>query len=184
MSVAEIRHRAKELHFRLRNPPNAVPDRDIQMRRGAPVEVLRPFARSPLHEVEFHKRCLEFFNKCVEARPPRLTSKNFVANEIIRLVSQRYLVSPRLLLSDHKTTDLVVPRWVAMWLMREVTVQSQTWIAKRLNRDHTTVLHGIRKIEKRRREDPELQADLDQFLSALRPTTEKSNAEHITSRRP
>jgi hypothetical protein len=187
MSVAEFRHRANELHFRLRNPPNAVPDRDIQMRRGAPVEVLRPFAKSPLNEVEFHMRCLEFFNKSVEARPkpePEAPiSRGFLAQATIRHVAQFYGLSVNDIVSDRRTQNVVMVRWICMWMLKEITGQSLPWIGKRLaGRDHTTVMHGLRKIEQLRKTDQILQNELNQFLSALRPTMEKSNAEHITSR--
>lgn len=178
MSLADYRHRANELRFRLRNPPNAVPDREVRMSRGSPVEVLRPFAKSPpIPEIEFHRRCLEFFNACVAQKPERPKGKKFITQSIIEMVANYYLITPHELLSDRRTKNVVIPRWIIMWLMRELTMQSLPWIGQRLNRrDHSTVLHGLRQIETMRKSDPELQDELNQFLVALRSIKENGNA--------
>ena len=54
-----------------------------------------------------------------------------------------------------------MPRQIAMYLMREETGASLAEIGARIGgRDHTTVIHGIEKIEARLLEDPALRAQL------------------------
>ena len=53
------------------------------------------------------------------------------------------------------------PRQVAMYLARRLTDKSLPFIGRRFGgRDHTTVIHAVRQIEKLRAADAELDADL------------------------
>jgi chromosomal replication initiator protein len=51
------------------------------------------------------------------------------------------------LLSKSRSRPLTTARHVAMYLLRELTGLSLIKIGDEFNRDHTTVLHGIKKIE-------------------------------------
>jgi len=66
-----------------------------------------------------------------------------------------------------------------MWLAKEMTTKSLPFIGQRFGgRDHTTIFHGIRKIECLRKTDFSLQNQLDQFQRALRSNPmENSNAD-------
>jgi hypothetical protein len=182
--MLEYQRHANEVRERLRNPPNAIRDTDIRMHGGHPVEMRRAFARSPLPDDELHKRCLEFFNKCIAQQPePRFrvpkTPRPFLAQAIITAVASHYDLSANEMLSPRRQPHAVLARHVAMWLMKELTPLSTSSIAQRVGgRDHTTIMYGIKKIDSLRKTDPDLQAKLDQFLSALRiPPKESGNAE-------
>ena len=70
--------------------------------------------------------------------------------------------------SSRRTAGVVRPRQVAMWLCKDITKRSLPEIALQFgNRDHTTVLHAIRKIDCLREGDPQLQADLDAIKASL-----------------
>ena len=67
---------------------------------------------------------------------------------IQKIVSQVYKVSRQDLVSERRTQAVVRPRQIAMYLCKTMTPRSLPDIGKRFgNRDHTTVLHAIRKIE-------------------------------------
>jgi chromosomal replication initiator protein len=52
------------------------------------------------------------------------------------------------LLSSRRTANVVRPRQVAMYLAKVLTLRSLPEIGRRFGgRDHTTVLHAVRKIE-------------------------------------
>ena len=52
------------------------------------------------------------------------------------------------LLSSRRTANVVRPRQVAMYLAKTLTLRSLPEIGRRFGgRDHTTVLHAVRKIE-------------------------------------
>lgn len=50
--------------------------------------------------------------------------------------------------SSRRIAKVVKPRQIAMYLAKEMTYQSFPDIGRRFNRDHTTVLHAVRKIER------------------------------------
>jgi chromosomal replication initiator protein len=68
--------------------------------------------------------------------------------EIQRLVARQYNVSRGDLLSSRRTANVVRPRQIAMYLAKTLTLRSLPEIGRRFGgRDHTTVLHAVRKIE-------------------------------------
>jgi chromosomal replication initiator protein len=68
--------------------------------------------------------------------------------DIQRVVARRYNVSRSDLLSSRRTANVVRPRQVAMYLAKTMTLRSLPEIGRRFGgRDHTTVLHAVRKIE-------------------------------------
>jgi chromosomal replication initiator protein len=68
--------------------------------------------------------------------------------DIQRIVARQYNVSRADLLSSRRTANVVRPRQVAMYLAKVLTLRSLPEIGRRFGgRDHTTVLHAVRKIE-------------------------------------
>jgi chromosomal replication initiator protein len=68
--------------------------------------------------------------------------------DIQRVVARQYNVSRSDLLSSRRTANVVRPRQVAMYLAKILTLRSLPEIGRRFGgRDHTTVLHAVRKIE-------------------------------------
>jgi chromosomal replication initiator protein len=68
--------------------------------------------------------------------------------DIQRIVARQYNVSRSDLLSSRRTANVVRPRQVAMYLSKVMTLRSLPEIGRRFGgRDHTTVLHAVRKIE-------------------------------------
>ena len=74
--------------------------------------------------------------------------KRIKIEEIQRIVARQYNVSRADLLSSRRTANVVRPRQVAMYLAKQLTLRSMPEIGRRFGgRDHTTVLHAVRKIE-------------------------------------
>jgi chromosomal replication initiator protein len=68
--------------------------------------------------------------------------------DIQRVVARQYNVSRADLLSARRTANVVRPRQLAMYLAKVLTLRSLPEIGRRFGgRDHTTVLHAVRKIE-------------------------------------
>jgi len=68
--------------------------------------------------------------------------------DIQRTVARQYNVSRADLLSSRRTANVVRPRQIAMYLAKTLTLRSLPEIGRRFGgRDHTTVLHAVRKIE-------------------------------------
>jgi hypothetical protein len=150
--------RASALNYKLRNPPNAVVDRGINMRNGHPVP-------SPGH-LKPYRPDVSF------ARPewdPVIAREHTMIN-IIRLVGATYNIRERDLISQMRFADRALPRQVAMWLCRKLTAHTFKEIGVRFGgRDHSTVSHAVDKIELLRQTDETLNAKLNQFISIIDP---------------
>ena len=80
----------------------------------------------------------------VRAREPRKVK----IEDIQKLVATHYNVSRADILSSRRSAGVVKPRQVAMYLSKILTLRSLPEIGRRFGgRDHTTVLHAVRKIE-------------------------------------
>jgi chromosomal replication initiator protein len=74
--------------------------------------------------------------------------KRVKIEDIQRVVARQYNVSRSDLLSSRRTANVVRPRQIAMYLAKTLTLRSLPEIGRRFGgRDHTTVLHAVRKIE-------------------------------------
>jgi chromosomal replication initiator protein len=94
----------------------------------------------------------------VRTREPRRVK----IEEIQKLVATRYNVSRADILSERRTAAVVKPRQIAMYLAKALTPRSLPEIGRRFGgRDHTTVLHAVRKIEKAIGEDRLLHDEVD-----------------------
>ena len=83
--------------------------------------------------------------------------KRIKIEDIQKLVASRYNVSRSDILSERRTAAVVKPRQIAMYLSKVLTLRSLPEIGRRFGgRDHTTVLHAVRKIEKQIGEDATL----------------------------
>ena len=65
------------------------------------------------------------------------------------------------LFAERRTKGIVKPRQIAMYLAKELTPRSLPDIGRQIGgRDHTTVLHGVRKIDALIKRDPNLAAEV------------------------
>ena len=82
--------------------------------------------------------------------------------DIQRIVARHYNVSKTELLSNRRTRTIVKPRQVAMYLAKIMTPRSLPEIGRRFGgRDHTTVLHAVRKIENMSGDDNSMAQELE-----------------------
>lgn len=81
--------------------------------------------------------------------------------DVLAAVSKHFGVEPKLLRGKQRDREVVVPRQVAMYLMREETSASLLEIGRELGgRDHSTVLHGWEKIKTEAEVDDRLRRDV------------------------
>ena len=65
------------------------------------------------------------------------------------------------MLSERRARNIARPRQVAMYLSKQFTARSLPEIGRKFGgRDHTTVMHAVRKVEDLRRTDSQLNDDL------------------------
>lgn len=90
-------------------------------------------------------------------------------DDIQRRVCEHFAIKLQDLLGDRRNRQLARPRQVAMYLAKTLTTKSLPDIGRSFGgRDHTTVLHAVRKIEALMTEDPSMQEDIDLLLRSLK----------------
>ncbi len=82
--------------------------------------------------------------------------------DILKIVSRHYKIAKTDLLSSRRSRDVVRPRQIAMYLAKSLTTRSLPEIGRRFGgRDHTTVLHSVRKVEQLMKDDRELCQEIE-----------------------
>jgi chromosomal replication initiator protein len=90
------------------------------------------------------------YDECAVSPPRR---RPITMREIIREVAQKHGVLVADILSDRRHKPVVVARHEAMWRCKNETSFSLPQIGRAIgNRDHTTVMHGIKMHEQRMRD--------------------------------
>ena len=83
------------------------------------------------------------------------------------LVCDRYNVRPAEMDSPRRARSVARPRQVAMYLAKQLTSLSLPDIGRKFGRDHSTVLHGVRKIEGLMKDDKALAEEVEALRRQL-----------------
>ena len=95
--------------------------------------------------------------------------KRITVDEIQKATSEHFGLKQADLISPGRARALARPRQAAMWLAKQLTTRSLPDIGRRFGgRDHTTVLHAVRRIDELRAIDPQLARDLEVLTRRLR----------------
>lgn len=87
----------------------------------------------------------------------RGAQKRITIDEIQKLVSQHFELKPLDLVSARRARAVARPRQIAMYLAKRLTTRSLPEIGRKFGgRDHSTVIHAVRKIEELRDQDREI----------------------------
>jgi chromosomal replication initiator protein len=96
--------------------------------------------------------------------------KEITVELIVEMVSEHFSIAQTDIYSTKKSKNISYPRQICMFLSRKLTEQSLTDIGKRLgNRDHTTILHGIDKINTDLAKDLTLQNTIEVLSKKINP---------------
>jgi len=95
--------------------------------------------------------------------------RRITVDEIQKTVADHFSLKQADLLSERRTRAVARPRQIAMWLCKQHTTRSYPDIGRRFGgRDHTTVLHGVRKIEELIGLDDQIARDVETLTRKLR----------------
>ncbi len=96
-------------------------------------------------------------------------SENKVTIDTIQsIVCKFFKISKNEMLSSRRSRYLVRPRQVAIYLTKMLTSKSLPEIGREFsNRDHTTIIHSVKTIEKLRREDIQLSTNIDNLKNKI-----------------
>ena len=91
----------------------------------------------------------------------RASDRKITIEEIQRKVSEHYSIRLSDMIGPKRLRTIARPRQVAMYLAKQLTPRSLPEIGRRFGgRDHTTIIHGVRKIEELMSIDSQLSDDL------------------------
>lgn len=95
--------------------------------------------------------------------------KRVKIDDILRVLTKHFGVQRGDLLSSRRNRSIVRPRQIGMYLAKTLTARSLPEIGRRFGgRDHTTVLHAIRKVEELLSQDPSLGDEVETLKRMLR----------------
>ncbi|MDX2263650.1 MAG: chromosomal replication initiator protein DnaA [Hyphomicrobiales bacterium] len=95
--------------------------------------------------------------------------KRVKIDDILRVLTKHFGVQRGDLLSSRRNRSIVRPRQIGMYLAKTLTARSLPEIGRRFGgRDHTTVLHAIRKVEELLAQDPSLGDEVEALKRLLR----------------
>lgn len=87
---------------------------------------------------------------------------------IVRVVASHFEISEADIRSESKVGPFIIPRQLAMYFAKVITKKSLSEIGRRLgDKDHTTVMNGVRKIESLISESPAFAMEVDLLRAKL-----------------
>lgn len=163
MGVAERVKERHEREVRLGKRPAPVVVRAVE---PSPEQLPEPVESSPATEViDTNNKPVESLDdewarSLVEDGPPPIVPRPKVAR-IQRIVCEYYRLSHNDLISHAKTASVFWPRQVAVYLCRRLTLHTHSEIGRRFNgREHSTVVHAVKKVTAARAANPDLDREL------------------------
>lgn len=98
----------------------------------------------------------------------RAHDRRITIDEIQRKVADHYNIRMTDMHSARRARNVARPRQVAMYLAKQLTSRSLPEIGRKFGgRDHTTVMHAVRKIDELMNEDPQIAQDVEVVRRAL-----------------
>ena len=95
--------------------------------------------------------------------------KRVTVDDIQKAAAEHFGLKQADLISERRNRAIARPRQAAMWLAKQLTTRSLPDIGRRFGgRDHTTVLHAVRRIDELRAGDAQLARDLEALTRKLR----------------
>lgn len=97
------------------------------------------------------------------------SEKRVTVDDIQKATAEHFGLKQVDLVSERRNRAIARPRQAAMWLAKQLTTRSLPDIGRRFGgRDHTTVLHAVRRIEELKAADAQLTQDLEALVRKLR----------------
>ncbi len=98
----------------------------------------------------------------------RASERKISVEEIQRRVSEHYNIRLSELIGPKRVRNFARPRQVAMYLCKQLTSRSLPEIGRRFGgRDHTTVMHGVKRIEELKIQDGQIAEDIEMLRRTL-----------------
>ena len=167
--IAILRHKAEEQHVSISDDVlQVIAARFTNNIRELEGSLTRVLAYSRLTNEPLTPELVHSALASLEPNEPRLPP---TPDLIVQMICRYFELDRDVLISKSREKRVAYPRQIAMYLMREMALRSLVEIGQTLGgRDHSTVHHGARKIERSLTVDPETKCD----IANLRDMVEKS----------
>ncbi len=97
-----------------------------------------------------------------------LTENNVTIDLIQTIVCKFFKISKNEMLSSRRSRYLVRPRQVAIYLTKILTTKSLPEIGREFsNRDHTTIIHSVKTIEKIKEKNPDMNDNINKLRNII-----------------
>jgi hypothetical protein len=168
LAAAARRERERKIAAQARpDTPIVCPSASARSKQASGLRPRLPAVPPPTEPPRRIRRPVRIWFWIVDEINPSLPSK-LTIEDIQSAVERHCKVGHLELISARRTTDVVRPRQIAMFLAKDLTPHSLPVIGRKFGgRDHTTVLHAVRRIETLRVSDKTLAADLDAIRHAI-----------------
>lgn len=89
---------------------------------------------------------------------------------IVEVVSEHFNITVDQIMSKNRSSDIAKPRQIAMYLCKQMTSQPLDFIGQLLGgRDHSTIIHGVKKITSEYETDDVLRNTIDTIKKKINP---------------
>ncbi|KKP82505.1 MAG: Chromosomal replication initiator protein DnaA [Candidatus Moranbacteria bacterium GW2011_GWF1_35_5] len=150
----------KQIIFSSDKPPKYIQDLEERLRSrfegGMIVDISKPEYESKVSDV---KTLLKNNSR---------QQKSLSIKDIVRIIAEFYNVEEKHLYEKTRKREVVKPRQIAMYILRENYNSSYPQIGEKLGgRDHTTVMHACEKIKEDIKKSDNLMREIDQIKTLL-----------------
>ena len=97
----------------------------------------------------------------------RSIDRKTTIDEIQKKVAEYFNISVKEMQSSRRARNVARPRQIAMYLAKQLTSRSLPEIGRKFDRDHTTVMHAVRKVEELIVEDTSMAESIENLRHAL-----------------
>ena len=129
-------------------------------------------AFSKINKIQLDNLTLEHAEEALKDIISPSNNKEVTGEYIIKVVAEHFDVTVDDITSKKRNSEFVEPRQVVMFLCKNMTNNSLASIGKLLNKkDHTTIIHGIRKIEDEMKVNEELRNKVNIIKNIISPSS-------------
>jgi len=97
----------------------------------------------------------------------RSIDRKTTIDEIQKKVAEHFNISVKEMQSSRRARNVARPRQIAMYLAKQLTSRSLPEIGRKFDRDHTTVMHAVRKVEELVLEDAAMAESIESLKRSL-----------------
>ncbi|PJZ66894.1 chromosomal replication initiator protein DnaA [Leptospira wolffii] len=128
-----------------------------------------------LNDLALHKRAfshLFFTNTMIEEilKNRIFRKKNFQLSQdkVIEYISEIYHLDPKEIMGKSRKPEYVIPRHLCMYVLHKEFRLNKSQVGRMFNSEHTTVIHAVRNIENRMKEDKDFSIKVESILKRFR----------------